>query len=130
VSKASDGTWTDGWGLGEYSGGGTTFGLFINNVSNKAAGTWSGGSYKYLTAVYDLSNIRFYVKGSLGGTYAYSSSINNSTADIHIGNYLGNSGCSTGCLAGEIAEILIYNTGLTTSQRSTVETYLANKYGL
>lgn len=130
VSKASDGTWTDGWGFGEYSGSGTTFGLFINNVSNKAAGTWSGGAYKYLTAVYDLSNIRFYVNGSLGGTYVYSSSINNSMADIHLGNYLGNSGCSTGCLTGEMAEVLIYNTGVTTPQRSTIETYLANKYGL
>jgi hypothetical protein len=33
-------------------------------------------------------------------------------------------------LGGEIAEVIIYNTGLTTNQRQEVETYLNNKWGI
>ncbi len=33
-------------------------------------------------------------------------------------------------LNGDIAEILIYNQGLSDSDRQTVENYLENKYGL
>ncbi len=65
------------------------------------------------------------VDGTDGGT-SVSNILSSNSGNLH----LGARSDGTYYLNGDIAEVILYNTNLSTSDRSTVEHYLANRYGI
>ncbi|MBS1983202.1 MAG: hypothetical protein JST16_03440 [Bdellovibrionales bacterium] len=127
ITKTTDASWTDGWGLADLAGDGATFGFFVNNyTTHKSAGSVGTGSYVYLSATYDKSNVRFFKSGVAQTVSAYSTNISSPMADV----YIGKTNTGSVFLDAEIAEILIYDTGLSSANRGLVEGYLTTKYGL
>jgi len=82
-----------------------------------------------LTGIFNGSTDKFYSAGALQDTATDTASlVYNTPIDTAIG------GCSSGRLAdffsGDIAEVMIYNRGLNSTEQNEAEVYLANKYGL
>jgi hypothetical protein len=73
---------------------------------------------------YTTSSASFYQNGTNVLTAAFSNTFSATGAPTFIG------GGGRGTMAGTISEVVIYNTGLTTTQRQRVEGYLAWKWGL
>ncbi len=69
---------------------------------------------------------RFFVNGVQASTGTVSN-INNLSRS---GNFIGSDFNHSSIFEGKIAEVLIYNTALTSSQRAAVESYLYSRYGL
>jgi len=65
-----------------------------------------------------------YLDGSFLGAKTLGSALNTTAAPLQIGYRLGDGARSL----GDVAEILVYNTALTASQRQQVEAYLLNKW--
>ncbi len=77
-----------------------------------------------ITVLFDGTNCLFYANGSLVATNA-------STGSFNISSYAIGAGVQdNGQLTGNIAEVILFNAALTTSQRQQVEGYLAKKWGL
>ena len=76
--------------------------------------------------VYNQTAAQLYVNGILDESTAYTAPlVTVNTGPVSIG------GESAGySLDGDIAEVLIFNTGLTTAQREQVEAYLYQRYGV
>ena len=79
--------------------------LYSYTISSTASGLWKNG----ISA------------GTAGGSTT-------SISNFYIGNY--SEASSLYAFTGQMGEFLVYNTGLTTSQRQQVEGYLAHKWGL
>ena len=105
------------------------FGVFNNN-SNKmsTSGTFPGAGYnfKVFTISKDLNNslnlysngVNVFISTLPGMTSAFSSNV----------NYQLGAGNSSNFFKGDIAEIIIYNRVLTSSEQQQVENYLMDKY--
>lgn len=131
ASKTSSNSYNDGWSFGELGGTGTTFGFFVNDITtHKSTASITISEYKYLSAVYDQSTVKFWVDGVQGTSASYSSAISGSAEDLYIGDFVGNGSCITGCFNGEISEFVMYGAGVNNTQRQTIEAYLKTKYGL
>jgi hypothetical protein len=70
--------------------------------------------------------ITFYQNGTQSGNTA-SAGLNTPTGATYIGGVNSN---ASNLFSGDIAEVLIYNRALSTSERQQVEQYLLNQYGL
>ena len=82
---------------------------------------------------YDGTNLYFYKNGVLEKTTTGSFTIPNDTSATNytLGIWIQDGTIpNSGVTNFRLGEMLVYNTGLTTSQRETIEWYLANKWGI
>lgn len=79
----------------------------------------SAGSFKLKCAKYDNSNVTLYTNGSQDASPA-------STADCNF-LYIGAGGFG---LSGDIAEVILFNTNLSDTDRQYIENYVNTKYAL
>jgi len=109
-SSSSDyiGNWSDG---NVYMGNGTV---------QPYATTGNITNYSYLSITYDGNNANFYLNGTHKGL--------NTGAAVCNYNQVGARSSTGTYLDGDIAEIIIYNTIISTSDRVAIENYLHNKY--
>ena len=95
-----------------------------------------GNTELSISSSYIISNTYGSSRGSIQGyynstgydSYNYSSSVSNMASDLHIGTYRPYN--DTRSFQGDIAEIIIYKTGLNNAQRLILENYLSQKYGI
>lgn len=116
--------------------------MFIANALNDGGGNYmstlnannTDSVFYIMTLVYNgnesvnVNRIKFYKNGdslSTSPVGAISSSLQNSSATLKIGMF---GGSLLRYYNGDIAEIIIYDTTLTTTQRQQVEKYLSDKY--
>jgi hypothetical protein len=84
----------------------------------------AAGNYAVLGFDAVGTNVNHYMNGATNGSGVISAATADGGTPVRIG-----SRDDTGTqMKGDIAEVLIYNRGLTESQRSTITTYLAGKY--
>jgi hypothetical protein len=105
--------------------------LFVYNGSTSsslpATGALTAGSYQLLEAVHNGAlAATIYTNGVQKATGA----VNNITNIARTGNFIGTNFANTLFYTGQMAEILIYNAPLTTSQRNDLESYFLSKYGI
>lgn len=82
-------------------------------------------SFNVISAIFNTSSSAVYINGTLGGSGNPGSS---NTTGTTVGD-CGGGGASV-ALMGDIAEVLIYNSALSSTVRSNVENYLLTKYAL
>lgn len=107
--------------------GGTGSGKNYMPAVSRADGTW-----RYVSHVFDgtdASHVLF-ENGVSTALAAGSASGNPGTATISQPVYVGSRGAAAVFLTGDIAELIIYNTALSTADRQTVEAYLAAKWAI
>ncbi|MCL4549143.1 MAG: T9SS type A sorting domain-containing protein [Bacteroidetes bacterium] len=90
-----------------------------------SAGNYTDGNAHIFSARASSSGGAVRVDGTDGGT-----SVSNILSSNSGNLLLGVRSDGTYYLNGDIAEVILYNTNLSTSDRSTVEHYLANRYGI
>lgn len=133
LNCANTGTWSDGWGITGLVAG-DTIRFWVNNYIG--AGQFvdyssSDTSWHVLEGVYDGSNVKFLVDGVSKGTSAYVGSIaGGNQLGIGASQSAGSHGTWGLPLTGSIARVVLYNSGLGTSARSSIRQYLGNLYGI
>ena len=96
--------------------------LITNSISS------SPGNWKVITLIEDATTLKMYENGVLGASTSLTAP---ATATTNGGWVFGARQDKTRFgFNGEIAEILIYNTNLSTTAQITTEDYLLNKYGI
>lgn len=100
--------------------GTTAWGSYSNAADFGAGETLNNGTFYILELTASASESKLYRGGTLKGTSAFGIYGSTSTNSIGADNYL----------KGDIAEIIIYDTVLSTGNRNTIESYLQAKYGL
>ena len=129
-----------GWFLWD-SGGNVRQHLDINGTGERVTGTSNRvtatnylDGFVYHGAAPSNANdqVLYAANAADGNRQETSTSIPNYTSDLHIGVLYGHTGAGTNTTRfnGHIAEVLLYNTALNTTQRTIVANYLAAKYGL
>lgn len=108
---------------------------FELDVNTSAGGTSSVASSTALsTSQYQLLEAVHNGDGSatlyISGTQVGQGSVNDITNVVRTGNYLGSAYNAQNFFNGRIAEVLVYNTALTTAQRQAVEGYMNARYGV
>ena len=98
-----------------------TFYLYAGSGLASAAGTVT--NFNYVSVIYNGGSSLIAINGSANSVSSGSTGITGLTVGTDAG-YTGT------YLDGDILEIIYYNTGLGTTDRQRVETYLAAKYGL
>lgn len=73
-----------------------------------------------------VSDLEFYVNGTTAGSGAPSGDIFDNTSTLYLGCY----NATDFFWDGDVAEVLIYNSALSTTNRQSVENYLTTKYSL
>lgn len=139
VNKSSNyATWADGYGLNFMEETfQDQFQFWVNNYYPGLAAQNSVripyGQYRLYTGSYGNNVSSFWVDGNLLSTdLTFTGVLVNSSRAMTIGmNYLGTlEAALADPLNGEIAEILLYNRALSSSEREQVEAYLTLKWGL
>lgn len=111
LSKTTNGSWTDGWGLASYVGGANKIHFFITNyATNEAEAVLTPNTWSHVVGTYDGTTIKIYVNGSLVDSHAYSGGITSSNGPLQIGDAQGYS------WDGKIDEVRIYNRALDASE--------------
>lgn len=101
--------------------------------ANMASATVVSGTNFIGCCLFDGTSNYMYKDGTLGTQVASSGTF--TTSIYGVGSDAGTqfmgftSSLGTNCLVGKIGEILVYNTALTTTQRQSIEGYLARKWG-
>jgi len=134
MSRSSGGSMLLSWGN---TAGGNLFDLTIeNNGKYYLPAVYSGGDNTFSTPPVDtkahLCEVTYdggvsesgYLDGSLLGTKTLGGALSTTAAPLQIGYRSGDANKAL----GDVAEVLIYNTALTSAQRQQVETYLLNKW--
>ena len=107
-----------------YGGSGT-----ISGIEYSGSGLTPRGVY----SVVNTSNVLYgYANGTQWGTNTFTFNTTNVGIGLGMRFYANsfNSAPGTSAFDGNISEVIIYNTGLTTTQRQKIEGYLAWKWGL
>jgi hypothetical protein len=105
--------------------------LDADSLANILGGTASTG-FKQLSAWVDWANsdASLYLNGSsIASTTSWLTS-GNTQATNSVAVTIGDAGGGGEAWVGDIAEILVYDTALNSTDRQTVEDYLSDKYGL
>jgi hypothetical protein len=128
---------SDGWAAGythllfENSVDKINFGVNSRTPENAyQTSTFSAGSYKIIGVTSDSSNVKFYINGSPDGTVAVTVPQTMTLGAGKIGAWENLSAVVERFWDGQIAEIIVYNRVLSTTERGIVETYLTNKWGI
>ncbi len=118
-------------GFEEGSTSGTVYYYVYNGSSGSnvaATSSLTAGQYQLMESVYNGSNTGTVYNN--GVQKATSTSLLTAPNATRSNNYVGQFGGSTAYYHGQIAEILVYNTALTASQRASVESYIYSKYSI
>lgn len=126
LMKTASANWnTGGYGISQ-SGSSSTMTGWINSYSGSAnvgSSSFQKDQTLLFSMVYQQGSLTVFNNGLNTINASNAPAITSTTAPLMIGNSPGNFG-----LYGDISEIIIYNTALSTSQRETVEEYLRTKY--
>lgn len=116
------------WGFDYYKGDLRWF-IYDTGNAKSAKKAWNMSlNTPYLRgANYDGTNLKSYVDQSLFVSANHTGTIDNTNDGIMIG---GRTGTPALWLDGDIAEILIYDTALSDTDREAVEQYLGEKWGI
>ena len=98
-------------------------GYRIFNQSNE------DGSHAIISAVQDGTNVSNYSMWKNGSALS-ATSTNSRELNTGAGIYIGAHAASVNFHNGDIAEIIVYNSALSTSDRESVESYLSTKWGI
>ena len=133
LGQANGPAWTGGgYGLTALNAGNTSFGFWVRDYSaNVVAKTTTLPVPTLMSGVWNgttANNVQYFEDGTSQGTDAYTPGSVGDNGNTYIGT-----GFGTGtqyCFYGDIAEIAVYNTGLSTANANKVNSYLALKYGI
>ena len=109
VISTSSSAWTDGFGFYQKDGNVIWFVNHFNNNKVQSAATSFG--FTHWVGTYDLSNIKLYRNGSLVGTTAYTTAINQSTTNLDIASQ-----STSYHWDGKISNVKVYNKALTAAE--------------
>ena len=98
----------------------------INHAGNLSVIGFQAG-YAVLSGTISAGATAAFANGLLQDSDASSGTLSSDAAKTYIGTYRA---AIANVLAGEIAEIIVYNTALSTADRARVEAYLAAKWGI
>lgn len=116
-------------GYGEVMGISQEIAVRVNQGNRVFDQSNSDGSHAFVTFIQNgtnISNFDAWKNGTaLSATSTLSRELNTGT-----GLYLGSHGDNSSFLDGDIAEIIVYNSALSTSDRESVESYLSTKWGI
>jgi hypothetical protein len=96
----------------------------MNSSTALTLGTYNQSVPFLYSGTHDSSTYTFYSNGSQAGT----GSVN--AGELASQYYFGSGNGDSAYLTIDVAEIIIYNTVLSTTNRQRVETYLINKWGI
>ena len=129
--KAPTGAQSDSYAIVLYKAPSNYFGIYQNNLANQltfrlvtSGGTvtingsvgFFDGDWHHIAATYDGSNMYFYEDGVQISTAAQTGTITGSTDDLYIGSQSGTSNF----IAGQIDEVSVWSTGLSSGDVSTL----------
>jgi alpha-tubulin suppressor-like RCC1 family protein len=114
---------TVNYGLAYQTSG--TLRMYIDSAAYYATGTLTADNWGVVQGEYNQSDISIYVNGTESQT-ALTTALSTSATPLYLGGY-NVSGNTPDC---DIAELLIFNAALTSTQSQQVEGYLYNKYGV
>jgi len=133
LGQANSTAWTGGgYGLTALNSGNTSFGFwvrdyatnFVANATTLSAPTLMSGIWNGTTA----NSVQYFQDGTTEGTDAYTPGSVGDNGSTYIGAGLGSG--TQYCFYGDIAEVIVYNTGLSATNVNKVNSYLALKYGI
>lgn len=138
INKTTDyGTWSDGYGLNLSETDPNSVAFWVNSYIDNTAveknfATVSFNAFHIFSGSYNSTNSTLYIDGTSVASIPELGTLTQSNRAMTIGmNYSGTTMTTTITpLDGEIAEILIYQSSLSNSNRQLVEGYLAQKWGL
>jgi len=107
-----------GFYVRDYNTKGVMFPL-VNGAPTLISGTWNGTT---------ANRVEAFKNGSSAGTVAYAPGSVGDAGSTWIGS--GDGMNTDWCFYGDIAEIVVYNTGLNAANNNRVMSYLALKYGI
>lgn len=131
--QANGPLWTGGgYGLVALNSANTSQGFYVRDYNTKGVlfsissgvpfltcGTWNGTS---------ANNVEAFKNGTSAGTTAYTPGSVGDNGSTWLGSGDGANG--NWCFYGDIAEVAIFNTGLSTTNNNKVMSYLGVKYGI
>jgi hypothetical protein len=127
---------SNGWAIGytHFLYGNTTrFSFAVNNRNPTdafATNPFNTGVYRIVGVTADSSNVKFYLNGGADGTTPVVAPQTMTLGAGKIGAWENLVATVERFWDGQIAEIIIYNKVLSTTERQAVETYLTNKWGI
>jgi hypothetical protein len=99
---------------------------YTNALTSFSTQATPNGSNLFISLVTNGSSIA----GYLNGSSVFNTTSPNNGYSISVDNITSGWGISESAFIGPICEIIVYNTTFSTSQRQTVEGYLAHKWGI
>ena len=122
VMSTTSSAWTDGFGFYQKDGNVIWFVNHFNDNKVQSAATSFG--FTHWVGTYDLSNIKLYRNGSLVGTTAYTTAINQSTTNLDIASQ-----STSYHWDGKISNVKVYNKALTLAEVAQNYNALKGRYG-
>jgi hypothetical protein len=99
------------------------------NPSGDTPASSSYASFHAMSAIHAAANREWWINGTSQGTAnGVSGEAVFSSAQLRIGNYYDQNGIYG--LSGDVAEVIVYNSALSSVNRALVETYLMTKWGI
>ena len=122
---------TDTADFGMFSDGGTMKLTMSGGYTRTTDATVSADTWHQHTLIYDggSTSLTYRLDKTTAGTAASSGSVPATTGAAGT-FYIGDNDAQTGGLSGYVAEVIIFNRVLTSTEYSNVENYLSNKWGL
>lgn len=131
--QANGPSWTGGgYGLVALNSGNTLQGFYVRDYNTRGVSFSATAGVPFLTSGNwngtTANNIEAFRNGSSAGTIAYTPGSVGDAGSSWIGSGDGANG--NYCFYGDIAEIAVFNTGLSSANNNRVLSYLAIKYGI
>lgn len=102
----------------------------ITNGGLVNLGSFTVGKFTYVAAIFQSNtNVRGYIDAAASPTTAHTGQMTSNSALIRIGRRY-NAIIPNGFFSGDIAEIMVFNTVLSDTQRGLIEDYLNAKWGI
>jgi hypothetical protein len=129
VIKESNYSWTDGWAIARNDGNEEIISFVDDYLTYDLINAQSYSTPFMATQFKNLSDLRLYLGGEKVQDVA-NSGFTNSSEPMRIGASQAASGGVRQYLDGNIAEIIIFDDNLKSSERILVNNYLSSKYGI
>jgi hypothetical protein len=128
VSKATDSTFTDGWGL--VSTGSNTLRFYVDDFNTNFVDAVIPNNTKTIVCVrYNQARLELVVNGQLIASDLYGAGTVNSAKDLVVGAH-NTISAFAGFFDGTLAEFIYYNRALNNSEKVAVIDYLSVKYNI